>query len=75
MSRRCINDRDSFCYTCGEFVFKESRKTIDELYMKAYYHVLQNQTRRPREDMGASHYLQDMQRKPTTLDDRQPNSS
>ena len=37
MSRRCINDKDSFCYTCGEFVFKENRKTIDEFYMKAYY--------------------------------------
>ena len=37
MSRRCINDKDSFCYTCGEFFFKESRKTIDEFYMKAYY--------------------------------------
>ena len=37
MSKRCINDKDSFCYTCGEFVFKENRKTIDEFYMKAYY--------------------------------------
>ena len=37
MSRRCINDKDSFCYTCSELVFKENRKTIDEFYMKAYY--------------------------------------
>ena len=37
MSRRCINDKDSFCCTYGEFVFKENRKTIDEFYMKAYY--------------------------------------
>ena len=36
ISRRCINDKDSFCYTCGEFVFKMSRKIIDEFYMKAY---------------------------------------
>ena len=40
MSRRCLNDKDSFCYTCGEFVFKENRKTIDEFYMKAYYTYL-----------------------------------
>ena len=31
------NDKDSFCYMCGEFVFKENRKTIDEFYKKAYY--------------------------------------
>ena len=37
MSRRCINDKDSFCYTCGELVFEENRKTIGEFYMKAYY--------------------------------------
>ena len=37
MSRRCLNGKGSFCYTCGEFVFKENRKTIDEFYMKAYY--------------------------------------
>ena len=37
MSRKCKNDKDSFCYTCGEFVFKENRKTIDEFYKKAYY--------------------------------------
>ena len=37
MSRKCKNNKDSFCYTCGEFVFKENRKTIDEFYKKAYY--------------------------------------
>ena len=37
MSGRYLNDKNSFCYTCGEFVFKENRKTIDEFYMKAYY--------------------------------------
>ena len=37
MSRKCNNDKDSFCYTCGELVFKENRKTIDEFYKKAYY--------------------------------------
>ena len=37
MSRRCINDKDSFCYTCGELVFEENRKTIGKFYMKAYY--------------------------------------
>ena len=37
MSRRCMNDKASFYYTCGEFVFKGNRKTIDEFYMKAYY--------------------------------------
>ena len=40
MSRRRINDKDSFRYTCGEFVFKENRKAIDEFYMKAYYTFL-----------------------------------
>ena len=29
--------KDSFCYTCGEFVFKENRNTIDEFYKKACY--------------------------------------
>ena len=37
MSRKCKNEKDCFCYTCGEFVFKENRKTIDEFYKKAYY--------------------------------------
>ena len=37
MSRRCITGKDSFCYTCAEFVFKENRRTIDKFYMKAYY--------------------------------------
>ena len=34
MSRKCKNDKGSFCYTCGEFVFQENRKTIDEFYKK-----------------------------------------
>ena len=37
MSRRGINDKDSFCYICSKFVFKGNRKSIDEFYMKAYY--------------------------------------
>ena len=37
LSRRCLNDKDSFCYTCGEFAFRENRKTIGEFYMKARY--------------------------------------
>ena len=37
MSRKFKNDKDSFCYACGEFVFKENRETIDEFYKKAYY--------------------------------------
>ena len=37
MLRRCINNKDSFCYTCGEFVFKKNRKAIDEFYIKVYY--------------------------------------
>ena len=39
MSRRYLNDKDSFCYTCGEFVLKENRKTIDEFYMKACFTI------------------------------------
>ena len=30
-------NKDSFCYNCGEFVFKENRKTIDKFYKKVYY--------------------------------------
>ena len=37
MLRRCINNKHSFCYTCGEFVFKKNRKAIDEFYIKVYY--------------------------------------
>ena len=37
MSRKCVNDKASFCYTCGEFVLKKNRKAFDEFYMNAYY--------------------------------------
>ena len=39
MSGRYLNDKNSFCYTCGESAFKENRKTIDEFYMKACFKI------------------------------------
>ena len=40
ISKSLLNDKDSFRYTCGEFVFKENRKAIDEFYIRAYYTYL-----------------------------------
>jgi hypothetical protein len=36
MSRRCVNDSDSFCYICGEFTVKAQRRTITAIVKKAY---------------------------------------
>ena len=34
--RRCVNDSDNFCYTCGEFTLKASRKLISDFYKNSY---------------------------------------
>ena len=41
-SRRCVNDPDKFCYTCGEFRPKANHKLISDFYKNAYlvyFHV------------------------------------
>ena len=34
--RRCVNDPDNFCYTCGEFTPKANQKLISNFYKNAY---------------------------------------
>ena len=34
--RSCLNNPDSFCYICGEYTFKENRKTLCDFIKKAY---------------------------------------
>ena len=40
-SRRCVNDPDNFCYTCGEFTPKANWKLISDFYKNAYRAYLQ----------------------------------
>ena len=34
---KCLNDPDIFCYICGEFTLKDSRRNITEFAKKAYF--------------------------------------
>lgn len=34
--RNCVNHPDVFCYICGEYTFKESRKPISDFIKRAY---------------------------------------
>ena len=36
MSRRCVNDPNTFCYICGEFTTKVQRRNMTPLVKKAY---------------------------------------
>lgn len=36
MSRKCVNNSNSFCYICGEFTLKSQRKSMTALVMEAY---------------------------------------
>lgn len=35
--RRCLNNPNHFCYICGQYVFKDSRKVISELVKNTYF--------------------------------------
>ncbi|XP_044750629.1 uncharacterized protein LOC123310968 [Coccinella septempunctata] len=34
--RTCVNHPDVFCYVCGEYTLKESKKTISDFVKRAY---------------------------------------
>lgn len=36
-SRGCINNPNSFCYICGEYVVKKRQRNITDFVKKAYY--------------------------------------
>lgn len=35
--RSCINHSDVFCYICGEYTFKENRKSVTDFIKRAYH--------------------------------------
>ena len=37
MSRQCLNHPDSFCYVCGEYVFKHQKLPINDTLQQAYH--------------------------------------
>lgn len=36
-SRCCVNDPDSFCFVCGEYILKDQRKTITNIVRRMYF--------------------------------------
>ena len=35
-SRTCVNDANTFCYTCGQFI-KKNRMETDDFHKKAHF--------------------------------------
>ena len=33
--KKCVNNPDVFCYICGEYTFKENRKTVSDFVKRA----------------------------------------
>lgn len=42
MSRKCVNDRNNFCFVCGELTFKAQRRNFTPLIRRAYHCYFNN---------------------------------